>query len=49
MEIDCHNLSRARRDFMRHLMSDELSPDYNVTNDSRRFRITQALQHRAVA
>jgi hypothetical protein len=49
LEIDCHKLSRARRDYMRHQISDELGPAFNVTNDSRRFRITIAPPHRASA
>ena len=49
LEIDCHKLSRARRDFMRLQISEELGPAFNVTNDSRRFRITIAPPHRAVA
>ena len=49
VEIDCHNIGRARRDFMRHQITSKLGPEFQVTNDSRRFRITIAPPHRVSA
>ena len=49
MEIDCHHIGKSRRDFMRHQMQAKLTPEYQVTNDSRRFRITIASPRRARA
>ena len=49
MEIECHHIGKARREFMRHQMQAQLSPQFQVTNDSRRFRITIAPAHRLSA
>jgi hypothetical protein len=47
VEVDCHNIGRARRDFMRHQLTSKLGSAFSVTNDSRRFRVTMVPQHRA--